>query len=94
MREGNVDSGHGDQAWPLLTFVLLDRFAVLDDSCRRLYVRNEMGHVGLELVDVGDIEEEVGLGPLWQSAAAICIQELHIRSWWRTRRTGYHLECC
>lgn len=73
MREGNVDSGHGDQAWPLLTFVLLDRFAVLDDSCRRLYVRDEMGHVGLELVDVGDIEEEVGLSPLWQSAAAICM---------------------
>lgn len=45
MREGNVDSGHGDHAWPLLTFVLLDRFAVLDNSCRRLYVRNEMGHV-------------------------------------------------
>lgn len=83
MREGNVDSGHGDQAWPLLTFVLLDRFAVLDDSCRRLYVRNEMGHVGLELVDVGDIEEEVGLGPLWQSAEDITLNVVEVEGWCR-----------
>lgn len=68
MRKRNIDADQSDQPGEFFLLVIIDGLSVLQDSGYGLDERDELYKVLPEFRNVNDIEEDVKLRLLWQTA--------------------------